>query len=115
MKNTLIKILLYIIGIIFVIMLIIALLWNFSDSEASLWEFAGNAILNLGGGVIWKGILLMILSIFGLLNSVYGLFHPPEFLADKLENAPEWIGRIYFAFSIMGTAAIFYLFSKLLI
>ena len=115
MKNTLIKILLYIIGIIFVIMLTIALLWNFSDSEVSLWKFAGNAILNLGGGVIWKGILLMILSIFGLLNSVYGLFHPPEFLADKLENAPEWIGRIYFAFSLIGTITLFGLFAKLLI
>lgn len=111
MKNTLIKILLYIVGIIFAIMLIIALLWNFSDSEASLWEFAGNAILNLGGGVTWKGILLMILSIFGLLNSVYGVFHPPELLENLLADAPQWLSNIYVGLSWFGTLSLFLLFA----
>lgn len=106
MKGKLNTVLLYGFVIIIVLLVVASLVISISKMGFNVFEFLKNAVLTLGNGRIFVGILLTILTLFGLANSVIGMFKPPQFL----ENAPKWLQTTYFALSIFGTVALFYVF-----
>ena len=110
MKNKLKKILLYTFVIIIAILIILSVILSISKMGFNVFEFLKNAALTLGNGRIFVGIILTILVLFGLANSIIGLFRPPQWLNDWFDNAPSWLGQIYVVLSLLGTAALFYVF-----
>lgn len=106
MKDKLKKILLYAFAIIIAILIILSVVLSISRIEFNVFDFLETAVLTLGNGQIFVGIILAILVLFGLANSVIGMFKPPQFL----ENAPQWLINVYLGASILGTVALFYVF-----
>lgn len=72
--------------------------------------FFKNVVLALGNGNIFYGIILTILVLFGIINSVIGLFYPPQWLNNLFDEIPSWIGHIYAALSMFGTIALVIMF-----
>lgn len=104
MKEKLKTVLLYGFVIIIALLVVASLIISISKIGFNVFGFLKNAVLTLGNGRIFVGIILTILTLFGLANSIIGLFNPPQFL----ENAPQWIQTTYFGLSIFGTVALFY-------
>ena len=72
--------------------------------------FFKNVVLALGNGNIFYGIILTILVLFGIINSVIGLFNPPQWLDNLFDEVPSWIGTVYAALSMFGTIALVIMF-----
>lgn len=75
-----------------------------------VFNFFKNVVLALGNGNIFYGIILTILVLFGITNSVIGLFNPPQWLNTLFDEIPSWIGNVYAALSIFGTIALVIMF-----
>ena len=106
MKEKLKTVLLYGFVIIIATLVAASLVISISKMGFNVFEFLKNAVLTLGNGRMFAGIILTILTLFGLANSIIGLFKPPQFL----ENVPKWLQTTYLGLSIFGTAALFYVF-----
>lgn len=104
-------ILLYAFVIIIALLVITSLVLSIYKMGSNTFEFLGEAVLTLGNDNLLVGILLVILVLFGLTNSIIGLFNPPNFLT----NAPEWVQTAYFGLSALGTVALFYVFIERII
>lgn len=110
MKEKLKTVLLYGFVIIIVLLVVASLVMSIFGIGLNVFEFLKNAVLTLGNGRIFVGILITILTLFGLANSIIGLFRPPQWLNDWFDNAPSWLGQIYVVLSLLGTVALFYVF-----
>ena len=110
MKGKLKTVLLYGFVIIIVLLVVASLVMSIFGMGLNVFEFLENAVLTLGNGRIFVGILITILTLFGLANSVIGLFNPPQWLDDWFANAPSWLQTIYGLLSMFGTVALFFVF-----
>lgn len=106
MKEKIKSALLFVFVTIIALLVITSFILSISNVGYNVFEFVKNSVLSLGNGNIFVGIVLTILALFGLANSIIGLFNPPSFL----ENVPQWLQITYFGFSIFGTIALWYIF-----
>ena len=106
MKPFIKNIILFTVAGIVAILIIASLVVSITKMGANAFEFAQTSIDALGGGNMIVGIIMAILTCFGLANSVIGFFKPPQFL----EAFPTWVQYTYLALSLFGTAALFYVF-----
>lgn len=100
----------FILCCIFILVIIVINIVGFAFAGFNIFSFFKNAALTLGNGNIFVGILLTVLSIFGLINSVIGLLNPPKWQNNILEDAPQWIAFIYAVLSYLGTPVLIILF-----
>ena len=106
MKPFIKNIILFTVAGIIAILIIASLVVSITKMGANVFQFSKNLVEDLGGGNMIVGIIMAILTCFGLANSVIGFFKPPQFLA----SFPTWVQYTYLALSLFGTAALFYVF-----
>lgn len=106
MKPIIKNIILFTVAGIIAILIIASLVMSITKIGANVFEFAQTSIEALGGGNMIVGIIMTVLTCFGLANSVIGFFKPPKLM----ESFPTWVQYTYLALSLFGTAALFYVF-----
>lgn len=106
MKPFIKNIILFTVAGIVAILIIVSLVTSVAQMGTNVFQFSKNLVEDLGGGNIIVGIIMAILTCFGLANSVTGFFKPPKLM----ESFPTWVQYTYLALSLFGTAALFYVF-----
>ena len=106
MKPFIKNIILFTVAGIIAILIIISLISSIGNMGVNIFRFAKTSIEALGGGNIIVGIIMTVLTCFGLANSVIGFFKPPKLM----KSFPTWVQYTYLALSLFGTAALFYVF-----
>ena len=106
MKSFIKNFILYAFVAVISILIIFSLISSIGNMGVNIFEFSKNSIEAFGGGNIIVGIIITVLTCFGLANSVIGFFKPPKLL----ESFPTWVQYMYLALSLFGTAALFYVF-----
>lgn len=96
---------------VFLLVIAIIILLSVIIGGVNVFNFLKNIVLALGNGNVFLGILLTILSGFGIFNAFMGVFHPPELLENLLADAPQWLSNIYVALSWFGTLSLLLLFA----
>ncbi len=97
-------------AIIFLVIIVAITIAGMVFSGVRIIMFFKNVVLTLGNGNVFSGIILTILVLFGITNSVIGIFNPPQWLNTLFDEVPSWIGKVYIALSVFGTIALVIMF-----